>query len=182
MPSFDLLAPPFLAACFVLCATGISKVWKPEPTGRALRAVGLPGSRLAVRLLGSAEVAAATGGILAPVAVTGVAVGTLYVGFAAFLVAALARDVPVASCGCAGERDLPPSWVHVALDLTAAAAAFGVGASRDAATVGIATFVAHRPFLGVALAAGALLIAWLAAQVVLFVPASFTAYRGSIQR
>ena len=44
------------------------------------------------------------------------------------MVVALRRDAPIASCGCFGKVDTPPSVVHVVLDLlfagVAAAAAF----------------------------------------------------------
>src|SRR5262249_45342211 len=148
MPSFDVLAPPFFAACLVLCASGFAKIRNPEPTARALRGAALPSFPVGVQALGGLEVAAGAGGLFVPNTATTSAVGVLYLGFAAFLVFALARDLPGASCGCAGERDVPPTWLHVALDLIAAAAAFAVAATgAGAQRAGLASFALHHPAL-----------------------------------
>jgi hypothetical protein len=46
-----------------------------------------------------------------------------YTAFTAFVVVALRRDRPLATCGCVGRADAPPSSVHVVLDGSAAAIA-----------------------------------------------------------
>jgi hypothetical protein len=48
----------------------------------------------------------------------------MYGSFAAFLLYVIAAKLPVESCGCLGERDAPPSLVHVALNGSASIIAF----------------------------------------------------------
>ncbi len=52
------------------------------------------------------------------------AVGLLYLSFAGFVAWALARKLPLQSCGCFGRADTPPTLVHVIVNLLASAAAF----------------------------------------------------------
>jgi hypothetical protein len=166
------------AACIVLCASGASKLRRPEAARRALRAAGLPAGAWTVRGLGAVEIAAGATALLSGRTPVVLAVAVLYAGFAAFLASALLRHVD-ASCGCFAERDLPPSWLHVALDGIAALAALGFASLRPAPP-GLAAFVSRSPGLGAALVAGSALIAWLAAQIVLLVPAAIVSYRGKI--
>jgi hypothetical protein len=43
-------------------------------------------------------------------------VGVSYVLFAVFVVVALVSGRPIGSCGCIGRVDIPPTWLHVALN------------------------------------------------------------------
>jgi len=52
-----------------------------------------------------------------------VAVSLMYAAFAGLVAYLLIRHIRVASCGCAGQIDIPPSWSHVTLNM----AAVGVG-------------------------------------------------------
>jgi hypothetical protein len=176
MVSFDVLAPVVFAACLVLCASGGSKLRRPDAAVRALRASGLRGGPWTVRSLGVLEIAAGGAVLVAPARAGSLAVAALYLAFAVFLATALARGAET-SCGCFGTRDLPPSWLHVSLDGLAAAAALGFAVLRPEPP-GLFAFIARSPAEGLALAAGSALIAWLAAQVVLLVPAAFVSYRG----
>ncbi len=176
MVSFAVLAPVVFAACIVLCASGVSKLRRPRAAARALRASGLPGGDVTVRAIGAVEVAAGTLVLIWGRVPAVLAVGALFMGFAAFLASALLRHVD-ASCGCFAERDLPPAWLHVVLDVTAALAALAF-ATLQRSPPGLVAFVARSPAQGLALAAGAALIAWLATQVVLLVPAAFVSYKG----
>ena len=65
-----------------------------------------------------AVVEAATGGwsLLAGGSGAGWAVAILYAAFAWFVALALRRGLPIASCGCFGKIDTPPSWVHLLLN------------------------------------------------------------------
>jgi len=97
----------------LLAIAGIYKLSDPAPTIGALRGAGLPHSRGVVWLLALAEVAVAgvwfaVGGRIAALAGAG-----LYIGFALFVTFALRRDLPIASCGCLGRADTPPTWLHV---------------------------------------------------------------------
>ncbi len=126
------LAGPFAIACVLLAGAGALKAAKPTDTANALRAVGLPFARrtrlVVVRAFGAAEVIIAVAALLTGNAVASALVALSYAGFAGFVVVALRRNAPIASCGCFGKVDTPPSAVHVVLDLlfagVAAVAAF----------------------------------------------------------
>ena len=105
----------------LLGASGVAKLVDPAPTTGAMGDAGLPSSDLLSRLLGAAEGAAALVGL----AVGGVAVlagAVLYIGFAVFTFGALRNRTPLASCGCFGRDDTPPTVVHVVFNGLAALA------------------------------------------------------------
>ncbi len=180
MVRFDVLAAPFFAACSVLIASGLSKLRRPGPTRRALYAAGLPSAGGLVIALGLVELTVGVAGILAPIPLVATTVAILYAAFGAFLAWLLLRDVPTATCGCAGDRDLPPSWLHVTLNALAALVAVGVATAGDQAA-SLWTFAQDQPLAGVPFALGALLIAWLAALLVACAPALFDSYQGRVQ-
>ena len=103
-------ALPALAGLLVVA--GSAKVWRPADLSRALRAAGLSVGPGMVR--GGAAVEVAVGGwaLLAGgrVGMGGLAVS--YLGFAGFVGVALARGTPLATCGCFGEPDTPPTLAH----------------------------------------------------------------------
>ena len=137
---------PFLIAALLLAAAGIAKTVDPTMTVGALRGVGLGIPPLVVRAVGAFEAAlavaaAATGD---PVLVFGVA-GS-YLVFALFVAVALARRLPIGTCGCFGKIDAPPSWIHVAVNLGAAASAIAVGVADGGG--GIAGVVRDQPLAG----------------------------------
>lgn len=110
---------PVTAVMILLLIAGAQKIVDPSTTSGALRAAGLPGSPLLVRLLGLLEVAAGVvflvwGGALAPVVAA-----ILYAGFAWFVINALARKLPISSCGCLGSTETPPTMVHVFMNVSA---------------------------------------------------------------
>ena len=96
----------------LLGASGIAKVVDPDPTVGALRAAGLPSSRLLSRTLGVAEMIAAILGLGGGAGALIPAV-FLYAGFTLFTLAAIRGQIPVQSCGCFGREDTPPSLIHV---------------------------------------------------------------------
>jgi len=98
-------------ALVLLAASGAFKFIQPDPTIGAMRAVGLPSSRLIVRLLAVAEMTAAVTA-LALGSVWLVGAGVLYLGFFLFTLTALRRRLPIQSCGCFGREDTPPTWFH----------------------------------------------------------------------
>lgn len=180
MVAFDVLAVPFFAASGVLVASGGSKLRLTSPSERALYAAGFPSGPPVVRALGAIEIAVGVTALLAPVPVAALAVAALYLLFAVFLGTLLARRVPAASCGCAGERDLPPSWLHVAMNLVVVAVAIGVAATAGSEPTGVMRFAADTPLAGVPFVFGVLLIAWLSMLVVAYVPSLFASYQGRI--
>lgn len=128
---------PYATVLVVLAVAGAAKAVSPAMTAGALRRSGLPGTELTVRVGGVAE---ATLALLA--AATGapglaLAVAASYLAFAGFVVQALARRLPIGSCGCVGRLDTPPSGWHVVVDLAAAAVAIGAAGSGPARWLGI---------------------------------------------
>jgi hypothetical protein len=181
MVPFEALAPAYLATCFLLCVSGVSKLTHPLPAGRALRSAGLPHGKWIVAFIGATELAVGVAAIATPVPAAA-CVATLYLSFGAFLASLLIRGTATAaSCGCAGRKDLPPSWLHAALNGTAAVIALGVLVARPRPT-GLFALAATNPATALTVAAGAALIAWLAAQVVLLVPAAFASYQRRVAR
>src|SRR5690606_27424654 len=108
--------------------SGGSKFRDPEPTRGALRAARLPSSRGAVLALGGVELVVAATGLLWPSPWAAAAVAACYLAFAAFVGFALARRLPIQSCGCFGRSDTPPGPLHLGVNLTAATAATIVAA------------------------------------------------------
>jgi hypothetical protein len=122
----DALAGPYAATAVVLLAAGVAKVVEPDDTARALVAAGLRVRGGAVR---AGAVLEALLGLLAlswESPAVAAAVAGSYLAFAGFVLLAVVRRTPVASCGCFGEPDTPPTIVHVVLNLTAAVVALGV--------------------------------------------------------
>jgi len=129
---------PFLAATILLGAAGVAKIIRPGDTATALRHSGLPVGSAAVRIGSLAELAVAAAAIAAPGSLTAALVAAAYIGFTVFIVVALRRDWALASCGCFGRPDTPPTPAHAVLNTGAAASAIwwavswpaGAGVSR----------------------------------------------------
>jgi Methylamine utilisation protein MauE len=116
----EVLSGPVLVLTALLALAGVFKLHRPAPTAGALRAMHLPGRPALVRVLGAVEVV--VGGLAL---VTGAQVwltlaAAAYLAFAAFVAAALLSGSALQSCGCFGQRDTPPSVVHLVVNLTAA--------------------------------------------------------------
>jgi len=95
----------------------------PSGTVGALRALGLPLPAVAVRGLSAFELVLGAAALAVSSAVVAGLVAVSYIGFAAVIVAALWRDVPIDSCGCLGRLETPPSLRHVGVVLVALAGA-----------------------------------------------------------
>lgn len=127
----DALAGPYLASAALLVAAGATKLVDPLPLVHALRSTGLPlGQALAAPLIRLAALIEFALGVLAIVtgsALTAAGVAMSYAAFTAFVLVALRRGGVIASCGCFGTADTPPTATHVvvtgALALVAAAVA-----------------------------------------------------------
>lgn len=120
------LAGPFLVAVVILGAAGALKVARPDSTARALGELGLPASPSLVRAGALAELIVAAGALVGGGRPFAVLVAVSYLGFAAFVLAALRRGTPLSTCGCFGVEDTPPTGVHLGLNLAAAVAAGAV--------------------------------------------------------
>jgi hypothetical protein len=112
------------AAALLLFVAGVTKLRAPVPAMRAARAMALPATANTVRLLAAIEIVVGVSALVSASAVARVALGVLYAAFLVFVVAAIARNAPISSCGCFGSNDVPPSLAHVAVNACAAAVAF----------------------------------------------------------
>jgi hypothetical protein len=99
-------------------------------------------------------------------------------GLPAFLSFLLLAKRPHESCGCAGDRDVPPSWLHVALDAAGAASAAGFAATSRAGT-GILGAAAPLPLHGISLLVSVVLLGYLAFLCAAYLPQALAAYQGS---
>jgi hypothetical protein len=111
--------PVYLTAAALLAGSALAKLRRPESAAEALAELRLPSSRSLVRLASVAELAAATLMIARP-AVGAPAAATLFAAFAALVLAQLRRG-SIRSCGCLGSAQLPPSRLHIAVNLAFAA-------------------------------------------------------------
>jgi hypothetical protein len=114
------ITAPYLAAVTLLGAAGAVKAVRPWDTANALRAAGWPSQPSLVRIGASTETAVAVAAIAAPGRVTGALVAICYLAFSGFIGLALRRVWPIASCGCFGRPDTPPTVTHLVLNLAAA--------------------------------------------------------------
>lgn len=139
-------AGPFAIAAVLLVIGGLLKGVRPDDTATALRESGLPGSPILVRVGGLVEAAIGAAALVTGSRLAAVLVAASYLAFAAFVAVALRRHTPLATCGCFGKEDSPPTRFHVVF--TAAAAAAGVAVAVQPG-VGLGTIVRHQPLAGV---------------------------------
>jgi hypothetical protein len=125
MDAWDAFVP---ALAILSVVAGVAKVVRPTDTARALRAAGLPLTDPYVRIGAGAE-AAVGGAVLAGTGRWAVAMlAAAYLAFGGFVSAALVRRWPLASCGCFGEPDTPPTVLHAAVCFCAAGVLAGTAA------------------------------------------------------
>lgn len=121
------LAGLFFACSGLLGVAGVFKLLRPPTTQATLVSVGLPGSRRLVQAIGVAELTIGASALLG-VGGSALLVTAAYLSFAGFVGVAMRRGLTVASCGCFGHADAPPTAIHLAVNLGAAVVA-GVAAS-----------------------------------------------------
>lgn len=109
------LAGPFLAASLLLVGAGMSKIVDPAPLVRAARSVGLPVPTPAVRVLAALEAGLGVAAVLTGSRVAAALVALSYLGFTGFVLLARRRGGVLASCGCFGKVDTPPTRTHIAV-------------------------------------------------------------------
>ena len=167
----NLALGPFLAAAALLVLAGVPKVVDPSSLVRALRSVGLPASAALVRLLAVGEVAVGTAALVVPGRVTGVLVLLAYVAFSAFVALALRRGGVLASCGCFGRPDTPPTVSHLLVTALLAASGAVVAATSAVTTTSPWWSQAGRqPGLAATLVGLAALVAALSYLVIAVLP------------
>jgi hypothetical protein len=160
--TIPIVAAPFFGSAVVLMGAGAAKVIRPEDTTRALRVAGWPVHRNTVRVGAVAEASVGLGAVLYPGPLTGALVAASYLAFAVFVVVALRRGWPLSSCGCFGQADSRPSYLHAGLNSGAAAVAIWWAA---AAPSGLASVMSRQPWHGVPLLLVVLVIDGLAYAV-----------------
>lgn len=162
-----MLGPTVLAAAGLLVVAGLPKVLDPGDLVRAVRSVGPRVHPLLVRAFALAEVLAGSAAILLPGRPAFAAVAVLHAGFTAFVLVALSRGGVIASCGCFGRADTPPTRAHAFVTGLLALAAAGLTVAPPADPWWSAGLV---PGAVTILLAG--LIAFLAWQVIAVLPAT----------
>ncbi len=138
-------AAPFFVASALLALAGGAKLARPEPTVGALRSIGLPANRMAAQAFGLVEVLIGSLALILGGALVASFVAVAYLAFAGFIALALRMGGAVASCGCFGSEDSPPTIVHLVLNVIAAAAAVGAALGGVG---GIAEIMGDQPALG----------------------------------
>jgi hypothetical protein len=154
----------YLVGCGLLVVAGALKVAHPSDTALALQQwrPSLPVRRVRIAVRGLAGVEALLGlvGLAYPDAVAGALVAASYVGFVGVVCYARARGGPLATCGCFGTPDTPPTLTHASIDAALGFAAAAYAAAGDRAW--LPAVLRHQYFRGVPLLIAAGLCGWLA--------------------
>ena len=169
----DTLAPLFFLAASLLLVSGVLKLGRPRATAQALLDAGLPGSRAVARGLGAGECAAAAFAAAAPARGGALALAIVYVAFAIFVGYVLRTHPTAGSCGCAGSKAVPPSPLHLALDVIAAGSGLLYLAARGPSAIGWFTRLGWG---SVPVIAGLALAGWLVIVVVTEAPPAWRAW------
>jgi hypothetical protein len=141
----EVLTGVLAIVALVLAVSGVLKVTDPSATRTLLTALGLPRVPGAVPALGAVEVVVGVAVLSVGGRAAAAATASLFLLFAGLSELAR-RRAPGVSCGCFGRYSSPPTLVHVAVDLGAAAVAIA------AATLGpppLGDVVADQPLAGV---------------------------------
>ena len=139
-------AGPFVVAALLLTVAGALKAVDPATTTGALRRAGLPAPALVVRVGGAVEVVVGVAAVAMGSAAAAALVAVSYLLFTGFVVLALARHLPIGSCGCFGKVDTPPSPIHVVVNLGAVVTAIAVAIGPGG---GIGSVLADQDLLGI---------------------------------
>ncbi len=119
----------------VLVFTGAAKVARPHDVARALRTLGLPKIPGVGVALGVLEIVVGVGALVAPPVLYAQAI--LYLVFAGWVIWALRSNVPIASCGCLGRDDTPPTVAHIVFNVLASLVSFGAAVAGTPLTMGM---------------------------------------------
>ena len=169
----DTIAPPFFLATSLLLLSGVLKLVRPRATAQALLDAGLPGSRAVARGLGAGECAAAAFAAAAPARGGALALAIVYLGFAGFVGYVLRTHPTAGSCGCAGSKAVPPSLLHLGLDVVAAAAGLAYLGERGPSA---GVWLAGLGWGSVPVLVGLVVAGWLLVVVVTEVPPAWRAW------
>lgn len=179
----------FLVACGLLVLAGAAKAIRPDDTARALVllfagcapwARSVRRARLAVRLGALIEAALGVAALAAPRPATAAMVAASYALFAGVVLYARRSGGVLATCGCFGRPDTPPTNLHVVLNLAFVVAALAVAVHPPHASL-LLEFLGHQPWLGFPLIFVSAVGVWLA-YLALSPLASLEAARRLLQR
>lgn len=152
---------PLAVAAILAVAAGAAKLAQPRAAVLALRGTGLGFVSPPLVRIGAVLEAALGAVALSGAAPAMVGLGATYLAFAAWV--AVVRSRPdIASCGCFGESDAPPSWRHVVLDVGLATGCIGTAV---AGAPGLGAVLAAQPLAGVPFSIVVVVAAWLARVV-----------------
>jgi hypothetical protein len=153
----------YLAACALLVVAGAAKAVRPADTARALNqavsAIRLDRMALLVRTAAALECALGVAGILFPWPPIAAAVAVSYLAFAGFVLAAYIKGGPLATCGCFGTPDTPPTVVHIIINVGLAASAVVVATAGRSGS--LLDALSGQPWRGIPLVAVSGVCAWL---------------------
>lgn len=152
---------PFAIAAALLIVGGVAKAVRPGDTARALSLAGVPVPAQLVQVSGALEAGLGAWALFSADRLPAALVAASYFGFSVFVAVAMARRLPIASCGCFGRVDTPPSTVHLAIDAAAVAVAIAVVSDPGD---GLRLVLENQPALGVPFAV--LVVAGTAAALV----------------
>jgi hypothetical protein len=149
---------PYLAGGLLLVAAGGAKTLEPLSLVRALRAAGLrvraPLLSRWVRVAAAAEALLGAFAVLHPTRLAALGVAVSYAGFTAFVVRALRSGSPLASCGCFGKTDTPPTPGHaivtVVIALASTLVATGSAAPLDTPLLVVSAVLAYVGYVSLA--------------------------------
>tara|TARA_B110000014_G_C20011826_1_gene524643 strand:- start:129 stop:641 length:513 start_codon:yes stop_codon:yes gene_type:complete len=111
-----MVAGLFFVICEVLVISGVGKILSPKPTESALSTVGLPSSPSVVRALGITEILLGVSGVVMGGQYIPIAVGVLFALFAVFIIFVIRHD-DLATCGCFGAMNEPPTLLHASANI-----------------------------------------------------------------
>jgi hypothetical protein len=153
----------YLAGCALLVVAGAAKAVHPTDTARALTqavpVIRLAGMAPLVRVVAVLECALGVVGIVLPWPPMAAAVALSYLAFAGFVWVAYRRGGPLATCGCFGTPDTPPTIVHVVINVGLAASAIVVAAAGKSGS--LLGALSGQPWRGIPLVAVSAVCAWL---------------------
>ena len=168
----DALAGPYLASALLLVVAGAAKVRDPLPLVRALRSARLPAPVSGVRLLAAAEALLGTTALLLGGRLTAALVAASYAAFTGFVLLVRRRGGVLASCGCFGRADTPPTTGHA---VVTGALALLAGAVTAAPLGTLPQVLATGPAVGLPLLLAVVTVAVLVHAVLGLLPALRTA-------
>jgi hypothetical protein len=169
----DVFAPICFLAAALLVVAGLVKQVRPRATAQALLDAGLPGSVPIARGVGAVELAVGVWALAAPAAGGALALGVLYLGFVGFLAYVLWTHPEAGSCGCAGPTPVPPSRLHLVLNVIAGLAGLGYAL---AGPTDASTWLVSLGWVAVPAVFGLALAGWLAVIAVTQAPIAFRAW------